>query len=105
MKTIKLLLLPILVSIFISCEKNIPIEGSSYVFIKSYCATITVGGFVGISDKCFNVGDTVICNEVTEGQITIRIAEHSVINEGPPGPNSYQEYLKVPSEYVKLLTK
>lgn len=103
MKAIKSLSLAILVFVFISCEKNVPVKERSCVFIKSYCTTITVGGFVGIREQCFYAGDTVFCTEVTEEMITIRIAGHSDLNEGPPAPNSYQEYLNVPSEYLKLL--
>lgn len=105
MKTIKLLSLAIFLSILGSCEKDIPVKESNYVFVKSYCATVTVGGFVGISEKCFNVGDMVSGKEAIEGQVTIRIAEHSVLNEGRPGPNSYQEYLNVPSENLVSIAK
>lgn len=105
MKAIKLISLSILVFIIISCEKNVPVKESNCVFIKLYCATITVGGFVGIREQCFNVGDTVFCTEVTKEMITIRIAGHSHLNDGLPSPNSYQEYLNVPSGYLELLTK
>lgn len=103
MKAIKLLCLLILISILISCEKNLPVKESTYVFIKSYCTTISVGGFVGIRQQCFNVGDTVFCTEASEEMITIRIAGHSYLNDGPPSPNSYQEYLNVPSAYLALM--
>lgn len=105
MKTIKLLSIAILISILGSCKKNVPEKESSYVFVKTYCATVTVGGFIGIAKKCFNVGDTILSKGVIEGQVTIRIAWHSDSNEGPPNPNSYQEYLNVPFEYLKLITK
>jgi len=101
MKINKFLLLVLLVIILSACEKKDTSDGDNYVFVKPHCAMVTVGGFVGITEKCFNVGDIVFGKETIEGQITIRIAAHSELNEGPPSPNSYQEFLNVPSDKLK----
>lgn len=103
MKTLKLLMFFFLFIGFISCEKNKSGKENSYVFIKPYCDMVTVGGVVGIREKCFNSGDTVSGRVITDGQIAIRIAAHSELNEGPPGPHSYQEFLNVPAEYLKKI--
>ena len=103
MKTFKILCFALIVCIWGSCKKNETIRGQSYVFVKTYSANITVGGVVGITEKVFNVGDTVLGEEKNEGKVTIRIAKHAEFNEGPPSNMSYQEYLDVPSEYLELL--
>lgn len=103
MKTLKLLTLFFLLSGFNSCEKNKDVKENSYVFIKPYCDMVIVGGVVGIREKCFNSGDTVSGREITEGQVTIRIAAHSEFNEGPPSPNSYHEFLNVPAENLEKI--
>jgi hypothetical protein len=103
MKAITLLCLGLLIGCLISCEKKATPQEDTYVFVKSFCARVTVGGFVGITEKCFNVGDTVSGKVVIQGLVNIRIAGHSVLNEGPPSPNSYQEFLDVPSEYLELI--
>lgn len=105
MKDIKLLGLILIISILGGCEKKAADKEINYVFIKSYCATVTVGGVVGITEKCFNPGDTVSGKEAMEGTILIRIAGHSDINNGPSNPNSFQEYLNVPSENLSILRK
>jgi hypothetical protein len=102
MKAIKLFGLIILISMMNSCIKDNAVERDNYMFIKPYCATITVGGFVGLAEKCFTIGDTVTGKQNVDGSIVIRIAAHSAVNDGPPSPNSYQEFLNVPSEYLKL---
>ena len=85
-----------------ACSKNEEVSvKEKYIFVKTYCTQVTVGGFIGITKKCFNVGDVVEGEEKTNGVITIRIADHSEINDGPPSPNSYQEFLDVPCEYLE----
>jgi hypothetical protein len=105
MNAIKLLGLIFIISILGSCEKKAADKESNYVFLKSYCANVTVGGVVGIAEKCFNPGDTVIGKEAIDGKVSIRIAPHSDVNDGPAGPNSFQEYLNVPSENLRILKK
>jgi hypothetical protein len=105
MKTLKLFGLMLIISILGSCEKKTSDKESDYVFIKSYCAQVTVGGVVGLAEKCFNSGDTVSGKEVSDGTILIRIAAHSDINDGPANPGSFQENLNVPSENLQLLKK
>lgn len=105
MKAIKVLGLLLIISVLNSCEKKTDDKESSYVFIKSYCANVTVGGVVGIMEKCFNPGDTVSGKDEMDGTILIRIAPHSDLNDGPAGPNSFQEHLNVPSENLRIIIK
>jgi len=103
MKALTIVCLTLLIGCLISCERKAIPQEDTYIFVKSYCARVTVGGFVGITEKCYNVGDTVVGTVVIQGQVNIRIAGHSLLNEGPPSPNNYQEYLNVPSDYLKLI--
>jgi hypothetical protein len=105
MKTLQLFGLMLIILILGSCEKKTSDKESNYVFVKSYCAKVTVGGIVGLAEKCFNPGDTVSGKEVSDGMILIRIAVHSDFNDGPANPNSFQENLNVPSEILQLLKK
>ncbi|MCD9015612.1 hypothetical protein [Parachryseolinea silvisoli] len=75
-------------------------EKQDYTFIKEYCAQITVGGVVGVDDKCFEIGDVVVGAKKSKGVITIRIADHLPINEGPANSASYQEFLDIPVDYL-----
>lgn len=85
-----------------SCDQQLTSTFNDYIFTAPYCATVTVGGFVGRAEKCFTVGDFVKGQKEKDGFITIRIAAHSKSNDGPPGPQQYQEFLAVPSGYLKL---
>lgn len=105
MRIYRVLILALLVPILGSCEKGFFKNEHSYVFIKPYCETVTVGGFVGRAEKCFKIGDIVVGEEKTYGKITIRIAEHSYLNDGPPSSASYQEFLDVPSSYLVLIIR
>ncbi len=89
---------------FLSCNSDNEIrkECSKYEFVKEYSATITVGGFVGITKRVFKVGEVYVGKEQDNGNIKIRIAKHSKINEEPPSNASYQEFLEVPKEYLRL---
>jgi hypothetical protein len=77
-------------------------EKQDYTFVKEYCAQVTVGGVVGVAEKCFKIGDVVVGSKKNKGIIAIRIAEHSPINEGPANSASYQEFLDVPVDYLIL---
>jgi hypothetical protein len=102
MKNNKTLIIIALIVSTWGCEKEEALETRDYIFLKQYCATVTVGGVVGIAEKCFEIGDTAVGYEKTKGTITIRIAEHSSLNDGPPTSASYQEFLDVPSDYLEL---
>lgn len=100
MKTMKHFWVLFFVLILFACKKQA--KENNYIFIKPYCATVTVGGVVGLQERCFKVNDVVKGKPVDGGKITIRIAEHSNINDGPPSSSSYQEFLDVPNDYLKL---
>ncbi|QBN20088.1 hypothetical protein [Flavobacterium nackdongense] len=102
MKTIFKLSIPLFFIIIASCTNDQTITDQTYVFTKPYCATVTVGGVVGLAEKCFKIGDIVSGKEINAGKITIRIAEHSSLNDGPPSSASYQEFLDVPLNYLEL---
>lgn len=102
MKYANILSIILLIVAMFSCEKEETIKKQDYLFVKKYCAVVTVGGVVGIAERCFEIGDSVVGYNKTEGTITIRIAEQSPLNEGPPTSASYQEFLDVPSDYLKL---
>ena len=74
---------------------------SDFEFIKPFSSTVTVGGAVGLMSKSFKIGDIVTGSEKGNG-IGIRIAPHSLANEGKPSNISYQEFLIVPFEYLQL---
>lgn len=89
--------------IFASCTNDQTITNQTYVFTKPYCATVTVGGIVGLAEKCYKIGDVVTGKEINAGKLTIRIAEHSSLNDGPPSSASYQEFLEVPiKNYLEI---
>jgi hypothetical protein len=93
----------IMITVLGSCDEEQVRNEQNYVFLKEYCATVTVGGILGIAERCFEIGDVMTGYQKSEGIITIRIAKHSYLNDGPPSSASYQEYLDVPSDYLKLL--
>lgn len=79
-----------------SCQKiDNSIQGS-YQFISEYSATITVGGVVGITDRTFKAGEVFDGTDAGGENITIRIAEHTALNEDCPNSWCYQELLEVP---------
>jgi hypothetical protein len=88
----------------ISCnsDESIHVEGN-YKFTNEYSATIMVGGVVGISKKTFEVGE--VYKGVDQGKetITIRIAEHSELNDNCPDNTCYQEFLEVPRKFLKFV--
>jgi len=105
MKYTNLIAYTILIVVMCGCEKEEIIKEQNYVFIKEYCATVTVGGVVGISERCFVIDEVVVGFKKTDGTVTIRIAQHSPLNDGPPTSASYQEYLDVPIGYLELQNK
>ena len=87
---------------FEGCTKDSNTTSTNYAFTKPYCTTVTVGGVVGLSEKCYKIGDIVTGQENTSGKLTIRIAEHSALNDGPATSASYQEFLDVPLDYLAI---
>ena len=102
MKPVKTLFILFTIISLASCEKT-NTKQQDYVFVNPYCATVTVGGIVGISEKCFKLGEIVKGTQTDDGSIRVRIAAHSVVNDGPPSPNSFQEFLNIPSQNLKLV--
>lgn len=101
MKTIKIFMTLVMVTVLFACKKKSGTD-LNYVFVKPYCAKITVGGVIGVKQKCFKIGDIVTGKQADNSFITIRIAEHTTSNDGPPSPNSYLEFLNVPIDNLKL---
>jgi|SRR5690606_5239628 len=89
--------------LFNNCKKEGIRKESQYVFVKPFCSIVTVGGVVGITEKCFSTGDTITGYQKEEGKIIIRIAEHSYRNERPQSSMNYQEFLDIPLEYLEVL--
>jgi hypothetical protein len=86
-----------------SCSSDDEIENNGYEFITEYSTTVTVGGVVGISERTFEIGEIYTGTDEGNGLITIRIAEHSELNDDCPNSWCYQELLDVPSEFLKLV--
>ena len=86
----------------ISCssEQNTNFTGN-FEFTAEYSATVTVGGIVGITEKTFKTGDVFKGTDEGKKTITIRIAEHSELNDNCPSPSCYQEFLDVPRAFLK----
>ena len=84
------------------CEKEETLIDQDFIFVKKYCAKVTVGGVVGITERCFEIGGVIVGYKKNEGTITIRIAKHNPLNDGPPSSASYQELLDVPLDYLRL---
>jgi hypothetical protein len=103
MKIHILFFLVLSVVLIYACEKRDNSDGEDFVFVESHCSMVTVGGVVGIREMCFDVGDTVTGQELTKGQITIRIALHSDLNEGPDSNIWFQEFLIIPSEKLEKI--
>lgn len=94
----------ILTLVIISCnsDEKTSLEGN-FEFTNEYSATITVGGVVGITQKTFEVGE--IYKGIDDGKetITIRIAEHTKLNDNCPSNTCYQEFLNVPKKFLKYV--
>ncbi len=91
---------------FISCNKNDDeniLVDKDFEFVAEYTATVTVGGVVGITERTFNVGEVYKGIDNGAETITIRIAEHTELNEDCPSSSCYQEFLSVPRGFLKIL--
>ena len=86
----------------VCCSPENEIEKNEFIFIKTYKTSVTVGGIVGIAERTFEVGEIYPGTEKMNGNITIRIANHSKLNEDCPNSWCYQEYLDVPQDFLKL---
>ncbi len=99
----KLIHLFILTLGIISCssdDKNLQVE---FEFITEYSTTVTVGGVVGITERIFEIGEIYKGTDEGGETITIRIAEHSELNDDCPNSWCYQELLEVPQEFLKFV--
>ncbi len=103
MKNLKFIGFSLLIVFITSCNKDEETLQGEFEFITEYSATITVGGVVGIIERTFEIGE--IYNGTDDGgvAITIRIAEHTELNEDCPNSWCYQEFLDVPREFLKLV--
>ena len=100
----KLIYLFVLILGIISCSSdNDTIRQNKYKFIAEYSDTVTVGGFVGITERTFEIGEIYTGTEKGNDTITLRIAEHSELNDDCPNSWCYQELLDVPREFLKLV--
>jgi len=93
------ILLIVLFTLFFYCTDESQ-EKTEYIFVEKYCTTITVGGVVGIQEKCYEVGDVVLAEFESNTAITVRIAKGPQINDAS-GPWSFQELLEIPLVYLK----
>lgn len=87
----------------ISCSSDDEIKNNEYEFINEYSTTVTVGGVVGVSERNFEIGEVYPGTDQGRDTITIRIAEHSELNDDCPNSWCYQELLDVPREFLKLV--
>jgi len=97
----KLIYLLIITLGIFSCSSDDENKQSEYEFISEYSATVTVGGFIGITERTFEIGETYKGTNQGNGTVIIRIAEHSKLNDDCPNSWCYQELLDVPSEFLK----
>ena len=96
----KLICLLILTLAIVSCSSDD--ENNEFMFIKEYETSVTVGGVVGIAERKFEIGEIYTGTDKGNEVITIRIAEHSELNDDCPNSWCYQELLDVPRDFVKL---
>jgi hypothetical protein len=85
----------------ISCSSDDKTVQEGFEFINEYKTIVTVGGFVGIIERTFEKGETYKGTDEGKKTITIRIAEHSQLNDNYPNSSCYQEFLEVPREFLK----
>jgi len=100
MKINKNSVLFLFVAILVSCSES-ESEDKNYVFVEQYCSIVTVGGIIGIQEKCYEIGDIVTAESKSDTFIMVRIADGPQIND-KVGPWSFQELLEVPLTYVEV---
>lgn len=103
MNNLKYLGFSLLILFITSCKNNEEILQGDFKFISQYKATVTVGGYVGIIERAFEIEEKYEGTDEGGETITIRIAEHSELNEDCPNSWCYQEFLEVPREYLRLV--
>ena len=103
MKTFKFVFFTIMLVLISSCGKNDAPLIHDFEFVKEYSATVTVGGFVGITERVFEIGEVYNGTDNGVDVITIRIAEHSELNDNCPSSACSQELLVVPRQYLKII--
>ncbi|PXY45228.1 hypothetical protein [Flavobacterium hydrophilum] len=86
----------------LGCSADEDKAPKDFEFTTEYTTQITVGGFVGVSNRTFKTGETFKGTDNGKETIEIRIAEHSKLNNDCPNSWCYQEMLNVPREYLKL---
>ncbi len=86
-----------------SCNNDDENLQEGFEFITEYTTTVTVGGVVGITERIFEIGEVYNGTDEGEETITIRIAEHSELNDDCPNSLCYQEFLEVPREFLKIV--
>ncbi len=101
MRLIHLLSLTLVVVLLQSCSTDESDLGGEFQFVSDYTATITVGGFVGVIDRTFYIGETYEGTDNGKATIRIRIAEHTERNEDCPNSWCYQEHLEVPRKLLQ----
>lgn len=103
MKRLKYIGFCLFLVFIISCKSDEEIIQGEFEFINQYPATITVGGFVGITKRTFETGEVYKGTDEGGETITIRIAQHSDLNEDCPNSWCYQEFLEVPRKFLRLV--
>jgi hypothetical protein len=103
MKNFNYLVLSLLTVFITSCTNNEEILQGEFEFIAPYSATVTVGGFVGIRERAFEIGEKYTGTDERRETITIRIAAHSYLNDDCPNSWCYQEFLAVPRRFLRLV--
>jgi ATP/ADP translocase len=87
----------------ISCSTSNINKTNEYEFVVEYTTTVTVGGFIGVYKRTFKVGEKYSATKESKDVITLRIAEHSELNDDCPNSWCYQELLDVPRKFLKLV--
>jgi hypothetical protein len=99
----KLIYLFILTLGIISCNSDNEISHGKVEFISEYSTTVTVGGIVGINERTFEIGEIYKVTDQSGETVTLRIAQHSELNEDCPNSWCYQEILEVPKEFLRFV--
>lgn len=98
---LKVLSLIVILFIIVSCKKDY--DDYTYEFINPYCTEVVVGGVVGVTKKCYALGDRVNGSKVKDGVVSIRIAKGSKAQEKLSDHLGYQEILDIPLINLKLV--
>lgn len=99
----KLIYLLIVTLGMISCISDKESSQGDAEFIAEYSTTINVGGVVGITERTFEIGESYRVTDKGLESVTIRIAEHTELNDDCPNSWCYQELLEIPKEFLKFV--